>query len=107
MGETSHHPKGSVAFKFEDEWKVVRPTKIYGKKGVCNVIKVIAEFKPLSFGDKVVKSAVWQPKNGVYSEVYDKVYINCKELEKCFDLSKIEVCLRGCVIPQWRPIVKD
>lgn len=107
MGETSHHPKGSVAFKFEDEWKVVRPVRVYGKPGFYNVIKVIAEFEPVSFGDKVVKSAVWQPKNGMYSSVYDKVYINGKPLEECFDLSKIEVCLRGCVIPQWRPIVKD
>ena len=107
MGETSHHPKGSVAFKFEDEWKVVKPTKIYGKTGVYNVIKVIAEFEPVSFGDKIVKSAVWQPKNGTYNWASDEVRINNKKLEECFDLSKIEVCLRGCVIPQWRPIVKD
>ena len=107
MGETSHHPKGSVAFKFEDEWKVVKPTKIYGKTGVYNVIKVIAEFEPVSFGDKIVKSAVWQPKNGTYNWASDEVRINNKKLEECFDLSKIEVCLRGYVIPQWRPIVKD
>lgn len=107
MGETSHHPKGSVAFKFEDEWKVVRPTRIYGKVGLYNVVKVIAEFKPVSFGDKVVKSAVWQPRNAVYSHIEHVVYINGKKLEESFDLSKIEVCLRGCVIPQWRPIVKD
>lgn len=107
MGETSHHPKGSVAFKFEDEWKVVRPTSIYGKAGLYNVVKVIAEFKPVSFGDKVVKSAVWQPRNAVYRYLEDVVYINGKKLEESFDLSKIEVCLRGCVIPQWRPIVKD
>lgn len=107
MGETSHHPKGSVAFKFEDEWKVVRPTRIYGKAGLYNVVKVIAEFKPVSFGDKVVKSAVWQPKCATYCYLEDAVYINGKKLEESFDLSKIEVCLRGCVIPQWRPIVKD
>lgn len=107
VGETSHHPKGSVAFKFEDEWKVVRPTRIYGKAGLYNVVKVIAEFKPVSFGDKVVKSAVWQPRNAVYSYSGDVVYINGKKLEESFDLSKIEVCLRGCVIPQWRPIFKD
>lgn len=107
MGETSHHPKGSVAFKFEDEWKVVRPTRIYGKPGLYNAVKVIAEFKPVSFGDKVVKSAVWQPRNAVYSYIEEVVYINGKKLEESFDLSKIEVCLRGCVIPQWRPIVKD
>ena len=107
MGETSHHPKGSVAFKFEDEWKVVRPTRVYGKPGLYNVVKVIAEFKPVSFGDKVVKSAVWQPRNAVYRYLEDVVYINGKKLEESFDLSKIEVCLRGCVIPQWRPIVKD
>lgn len=107
MGETSHHPKGSVAFKFEDEWKVVSPIRIYGKPGLYNVVKVIAEFKHVSFGDKVVKSAVWQPKNAVYSYLEDAVYINGKKLEESFDLSKIEVCLRGRVIPQWRPIVKD
>lgn len=107
MGETSHHPKGSVAFKFEDEWVVVKPTRIYGKAGLYNVVKVIAEFKHVSFGDKVVKSAVWQPKNAVYRYLEDAVYINGKKLEESFDLSEIEVCLRGRVIPQWRPIVKD
>lgn len=107
MGETSHHPKGSVAFKFEDEWVIVRPTRIYGKPGLYNVVKVIAEFKHVSFGDKVVKSAVWQPRNAVYSYLEDAVYINGKKLEESFDLSKIEVCLRGRVIPQWRPIVSD
>ena len=107
MGETSHHPKGSVAFKFEDEWVVVKPTRIYGKPGLYNVVKVIAEFKHVNFGDKVVKSAVWQPRNAVYSYLEDVVYINGKKLEESFDLSEIEVCLRGCVIPQWRPIVKD
>ena len=107
MGETSHHPKGSVAFKFEDEWKVVKPTRIYGKNGVYNVVKVIAEFEPVSFGDKIVKSAVWQPKCSIYHEGKDEVYINGKELKASFDLSRIEVCLRGKVIPQWRPIVKD
>ena len=107
MGETSHHPKGSVAFKFEDEWKVVKPTRIYGKPGLYNVVKVIAEFKHVSFGDKVVKSAVWQPRNAVYRYLEDAVYINGKKLEESFDLSRIEVCLRGRVIPQWRPIVSD
>lgn len=107
MGETSHHPKGSVAFKFEDEWKVVRPTRIYGRTGVYNVVKVIAEFEPVSFGGKVVKSAVWQPRNAEYNWIADEVKINNEKIEDIFDLSKIEVCLRGCVIPQWRPIVKD
>lgn len=107
VGETSHHPKGSVAFKFEDEWKVVRPTRIYGRTGVYNVIKVIAEFEPVSFGGKVVKSAVWQPRNGTYNWASDEVRINGEKLEESFDLSEIEVCLRGCVIPQWRPIIKE
>lgn len=107
VGETSHHPKGSVAFKFEDEWKVVRPTRIYGRTGVYGVVKVIAEFEPVSFGGKVVKSAVWQPRNAVYNWAADEVKVDGKELEESFDLSKIEVCLRGCVIPQWRPIIKD
>ena len=106
IGETSHHPKGSVAFKFEDEWKVVRTTRIYGKRGVCNVVKVIAEFEPISFGDKVVRSAVWQPRNAEYNWIADEVKINGEKIEDIFDLRKIEVCLRGCVIPQWRPIVK-
>lgn len=107
VGETSHHPKGSVAFKFEDEWKVVRPTRIYGRTGVYNVVKVIAEFEPVSFGGKVVKSAVWQPRNAVYNWAADEVKVDGKKLEESFDLSEIEVCLRGCVIPQWRPIIKD
>jgi hypothetical protein len=121
LGETAHHPKGSVAFKFEDEWKTVTPSCIYGKKGQNGVIKLIAEFPPLRFGDKTVRSAVWQPKSNLRLELkfnsslyskcegYEVWYSECswepsKKFEECFDVSKIEVCLRGCVIPQWRLI---
>lgn len=120
MGETSHHPKGSVAFKFEDEWKRVTPDCIYGKRGTNGVLKIIAEFRPLHFGDKTVKSAVWQPKDIGFSLEYnsslwnkgggDSYEVFCyDEFKKVkfvdhFDVSKIEVCLRGHVIPQWRLI---
>jgi hypothetical protein len=123
MGETSHHPKGSVAFKFEDEWKQVKPDCIYGKRGSNGVIKIIAEFRPLHFGDKTVKSAVWQPKDdgryhleynsslwnkggGEAYEVWYTDYTNGgkKKFSEHFNVEKIEVCLRGKVIPQWRLI---
>lgn len=120
FGQTEHHPKGSVAFKFEDEWKQVTPDCIYGRRGINGVIKLIAEFRPLHFGDKVVKSAVWQPKEGgkyilKYNssrkfgdyDVYVKDYTLPKgecEFKEYYNVDKIEVCLRGCVIPQWRLI---
>lgn len=111
LGETSHHPKGSVAFKFEDEWKSVKPDCIYGKYGSNNVLKLIAEFRPVRFGDKTVKSAVWQPKSDNYSLDYYhirkdgyKVLYKNKPFEEYFNVDRIEVCLRGCVIPQWRLI---
>lgn len=111
LGETSHHPKGSVAFKFEDEWHRVKPTRIFGKRGENGVIKLIAEFNPVTIDGKKVKSAVWQPKDdGSYRleitrrfEEY-KVFYRGEEFEKYFNVDKIEVCLRGKVIPQWRLI---
>lgn len=111
LGETSHHPKGSVAFKFEDEWHRVKPTRIFGKLGENGVIKLIAEFDPVTIDGKKVKSAVWQPKDdGSYRleigrryEEY-KVFYRGEEFEKYFNVDKIEVCLRGKVIPQWRLI---
>lgn len=111
LGETSHHPKGSVAFKFEDEWHRVKPNRIYGKRGENGVIKLIAEFSPVTIDGKKVKSAVWQPKDdGSYRlevtrhyEEY-KVFYRGEEFEKYFNVDKIEVCLRGKVIPQWRLI---
>lgn len=122
LGETSHHPKGSIAFKFEDEWKRVRPDCIYGKRGDNGVLKIIAEFRPLHFGDKTVKSAVWQPKDdGRYrleynSSLWDKGGGGSYEVwytdysakdgkvkfTEHFNVGEIEVCLRGKVIPQWR-----
>ena len=121
LGETAHHPKGSVAFKFEDEWKTVNLDCLYGKRGSNGVIKLIAEFRPLKFGDKTVKSAVWQPKDdGKFSLEYNsKLYEKDggyevwytdyshggkKRFKDHFNVDKIEVCLRGCVIPQWRLI---
>lgn len=109
LGETQHHPKGSVAFKFEDEWHRVKPNRIYGKRGENGVIKLIAEFNSVTIDGKKVKSAVWQPKDdGGYSlectrryEEY-KVFYRGEEFEKYFNVDKIEVCLRGKVIPQWR-----
>ena len=117
LGETSHHPKGGVAFKFEDEWKVVEPKRIYGDIGENNVLKIIAEFEPVKFGDKTVTTAVWQPKNSSYFYLED--YVGCgkrevwygrygegKKFTECFNVGTIEVCLRGHVIPQWR-LVRD
>ena len=117
LGETSHHPKGGVAFKFEDEWKVVEPKRIYGNRGVNNVLKIIAEFEPVKFGDKTVTTAVWQPKNS--SDFYLGNYVGCgkqevwygsygrgKKFTEHFNVGTIEVCLRGHVIPQWR-LIRD
>lgn len=111
LGETSHHPKGSVAFKFEDEWHRVKPKRIYGKLGENGVIKLIAEFNPVTIEGKSVKSAVWQPKDdgnyrleiGKRYQEYD-VFYRGEEFKKYFNADKIEVCLRGKVIPQWRLI---
>ena len=117
LGETSHHPKGGVAFKFEDEWKVVEPKHIYGCRGVNNVLKIIAEFDPVKFGDKTVTTAVWQPRNS--GDFYLKDYIGYdkqevwygkygqgKKFTEHFNVGTIEVCLRGHVIPQWR-LIRD
>ena len=117
LGETSHHPKGGVAFKFEDEWKVVEPKRIYGNRGVNNVLKIIAEFEPVKFGDKTVTTAVWQPKNSSYfylgnyvgcgkQEVWYGQYGHGKKFTEHFNVGTIEVCLRGHVIPQWR-LIRD
>ena len=117
FGETSHHPKGGVAFKFEDEWKVVEPKRIYGSRGANNVLKIIAEFVPVKFGDKTVTTAVWQPRNSC--DFYLKDYIGYDKQEvwygkygkgekftEHFNVGTIEVCLRGHVIPQWR-LIRD
>lgn len=116
LGETLHHPKGSVAFKFEDEWKRTKSKCFYGKRGSNGVIKIIAEFEPVEFDGKVVRSAVWQPKNDdTYFELMysSKLPPECREIfvgfprkkfEEVFDVKEIEVCLRGKVIPQWRVI---
>ena len=117
LGETSHHPKGGVAFKFEDEWKVVEPKRIYGNRSANNVLKIIAEFDPVKFGDKTVTTAVWQPKNS--ADFYLGNYVGCdkrevlygqygrgKKFTECFNVGTIEVCLRGHVIPQWR-LIRD
>lgn len=117
LGETSHHPKGGVAFKFEDEWKVVTTKRIYGSRGANNVLKIIAEFEPIKFGDKTVTTAVWQPKNssdfylGNYvgydkQEVWYGKYGKGKKFTEYFNVGTIEVCLRGHVIPQWR-LIRD
>ena len=114
MGETEHHPKGSVAFKFEDTWYPVKPKLIYSKTGVNNVVKFIAEFDPIEIDGKSVKSAVFQPRNlSIFTSHYEnKLY--CKTdggyevrykgtpiLETEYG-KQIEVCLRGKVIPQFR-----
>ena len=117
FGETSHHPKGGVAFKFEDEWKVVEPKRIYGSRGSNNVLKIIAEFDPVKFGDKTVTTAVWQPRNSCdfylngyigydKQEVWYGPYGQGKKFTEHFNVGTIEVCLRGHVIPQWR-LIRD
>lgn len=114
MGETEHHPKGSVAFKFEDTWYPVKPKLIYSKTGINNVVKFIAEFDPIEIDGKSVKSAVFQPRNlSVFTshyetKLYDKTdggyelrYHGKPILETEYG-KQIEVCLRGKVIPQFR-----
>lgn len=117
-GATSHHPKGSVAFKFEDTWYKVKPKLIYGKDGDNKVVKLIAEFKPILIDGKSVSSAVWQPKSdpklclefdeklwrtkGCGYKVMYGLGDNKVSFEEAFNVDEIEVCLRGRVIPQWR-----
>ena len=111
FGETAHHPKGSVAFKFEDTWYRTKPTLIYGKRGSTNVIKIIAKFNPIIIDGKVVKSAVWQPVGDWrFRFEYDSSLWNVddgscyavKFMGEPLNPKEIEVCLRGKVIPQWR-----
>lgn len=113
MGETEHHPKGSVAFKFEDTWYPVKPKLIYSKTGINNVVKFIAEFDPIEIDGKSVKSAVFQPRYSLFTshyetKLYDKTdggyevrYQGAPILETEYG-KQIEVCLRGKVIPQFR-----
>ena len=114
MGETEHHPKGSVAFKFEDKWYPVKPKLIYSKTGINNVVKFIAEFDPIEIDGKNVKSAVFQPRNmSIFTahyetKLYDKtgggyeVRYRGKPILETEYGKQIEVCLRGKVIPQFR-----
>lgn len=118
FGETSHHPKGSVAFKFEDVWYRVKPKRIYGKRGSNNVVKLVAEFKPITIDGKKVSSATWQPTDeGSFELKYDANFWYRTDTDvgwyqvwtggvhkEPFEPEEIEVCLRGKVIPQWRPI---
>lgn len=119
MGETNHHPKGSIAFKFEDVWYRVKPDVIVGKKGDNNVRKFIARFKPITINGKQVSSAVYQPiddggwkyeippyKDLRYGLQEYQIFRGKVPLEEAVDCKEIEVCLRGCVIPQWRFITK-
>lgn len=114
MGETEHHPKGSVAFKFEDTWYPVKPKLIYSKTGINNVVKFIAEFDPIEIDGKSVKSAVFQPRclslftSHYETKLYDKtdggyeVRHQGKPILETEYGKQIEVCLRGKVIPQFR-----
>ena len=118
LGETSHHPKGSVAFKFEDVWYRVKPKRIYGKRGSNNVVKLVAVFKPITIDGKKVSSATWQPTDEEMFELkYDANFWYRTDVDagwyqvwqggihkEPFEPEEIEVCLRGKVIPQWRPI---
>ena len=115
LGETSHHPKGSVAFKFEDVWYRVKPKRIYGKRGSNNVVKLVAVFKPITIDGKKVSSATWQPTDeGMFELKYDANFWYRTDVDtgwyqvwqhgEQFKPEEIEVCLRGKVIPQWRPI---
>lgn len=123
-GETNHHPRGSVAFKFEDVWHRVIIRRIYAKRGENNVMKIIADFDPIEIDGKKVKSAFFQP--AMYKFVYEPssvrgeydVYLPRRRRfdyndytdergesfkDKFVDRTKVaEVCLRGKVIPMLR-----
>ena len=100
QGETAHHPKGAMAYKYEDDWRTTTVVSIEQRKGKNNVVKMIATFEPMQFDDKTVTKAVWQP---VIS--YDDDAVRFDKLAEVG--SKIDVCLRGKVIPVFRPSILD
>lgn len=109
-GATSHHPKGSIAFKFEDEWKSVNAGGFEVRLGDNNVYKVICKLeRDVRFGEKKVSTACTQFKNTEIKQnwnytafKYDwEVRIGDKWVA-LRDIRRVEVCLRGKVIPQFR-----
>ena len=100
QGETAHHPKGAMAYKYEDEWRTTTVVSIEERKGKNNVSKMIATFEPMQFDDKIVTKAVWQP-----VITYDDDAVRFDKLAEVG--SKIDVCLRGKVIPVFRPSQLD
>lgn len=109
-GATSHHPKGSIAFKFEDEWKSVNVGGFEVRLGDNNVYKVICKLeRDVRFGEKKVSTACTQFKSGEIKQNWDydralycyAVWIKDKWVN-LVDIKRVEVCLRGKVIPQFR-----
>lgn len=109
-GATSHHPKGSIAFKFEDEWKGVNVGGFEVRLGDNNVYKVICKLeRDVRFGEKKISTACTQFKNteikqnwNYTASKYDwEVRIGDKWVA-LRDIRRVEVCLRGKVIPQFR-----
>lgn len=107
-GRTEHHPKGSVAFKFEDEWRPAEIKNVQFAQGENNVTKAIVTLKePMTFGKTVVKKVCSPLRNDeIVTEGYvDKKYFVRRPdggLIPIVSGQKIEVCLRGTVIPMWR-----
>lgn len=95
-GETKHHPRGAIAFKFEDEWHQVIANVFEAKQGSNGTTKIIASFDPIVIDGKTIEKAVWQP---VLSTKNDQVRFDIDRLKPGV---MIDVCLRGKVIPQFR-----
>lgn len=95
-GETKHHPRGAIAFKFEDEWHQVIANLFEAKSGSNGTTKIIASFDPIVIDGKTIEKAVWQP---VLSTKDDQVRFDIDRLKPG---AMIDVCLRGKVIPQFR-----
>lgn len=109
-GATSHHPKGSIAFKFEDEWKGVNVGGFEVRFGDNNVYKVICKLeRDVRFGEKKVSTACTQFKSAEIQQNWRyegyryrwEVKIGDKWI-MLDDIKRVEVCLRGKVIPQFR-----
>ena len=95
-GETKHHPKGAIAFKFEDEWYQVIANSFETKCNPNAATKIIASFDPIVIDGKTIEKAVWQP---VLSTRNGEVIL---AMDKLNEGVMIDVCLRGKVIPQFR-----
>lgn len=85
-GATSHHPRGAIAIKFEEDWQPVTVQEKSVVMGTNNVQKVVIKFAPVTVNNRNITSATAQFTGADNVEIGQSVL----------------VCLRGKVIPVWR-----